>query len=81
MNEKTTPKNLPASILARLKSHAQATKQPFDYTLIRYALERLMYRLEQSPFSDRFVVKGAMLFLIWADEPYRPTRDLDLMIR
>ncbi len=81
MIEKTTLKNLPASILARLKNHAQATEQPFDYTLIRYALERLMYRFEQSPFSDRFVVKGAMLFLIWADEPYRPTRDLDLMIR
>lgn len=79
MIEKPTPKNMPASILARLKNHAQTTKQPFDYTLIRYALERLMSRLEQSPFSDRFVVKGAMLFLIWADEPYRPTRDLDLM--
>lgn len=28
--------------------------------LIRYALERLLYRLSQSDFRDQFVLKGAM---------------------
>ncbi|HET7239420.1 MAG TPA: nucleotidyl transferase AbiEii/AbiGii toxin family protein, partial [Terrimicrobiaceae bacterium] len=28
---------------------------------------------------DRFVLKGAMLFAVWSDEPHRPTQDLDLL--
>jgi hypothetical protein len=27
----------------------------------------------------KFVLKGAMLFAIWADKPHRPTQDLDLL--
>lgn len=49
--------------------------------LTRYALERLLYRLSQSEHRDVFVLKGAMLFQLWADQPHRPTRDLDLLGR
>jgi hypothetical protein len=38
-----------------------------------------MYRLSQSALANRFVVKGALAFLVWADEPFRATRDLDLL--
>lgn len=38
-----------------------------------------MYRLASSEISDQFVLKGAMLFAVWAESPYRPTRDLDLL--
>ena len=31
--------------------------------------------------QERFVLKGAMLFAIWQDDPFRPTRDLDLLSR
>ena len=38
-------RNLAASIRARLKQHADATKQDFNLTLTHYGLERLLYRL------------------------------------
>ncbi len=47
--------------------------------LTRFALERLLFRLSQSPHADRFVLKGAMLMMSWFDDPHRGTRDLDLL--
>ncbi|MGP1682276.1 MAG: nucleotidyl transferase AbiEii/AbiGii toxin family protein [Giesbergeria sp.] len=47
--------------------------------LVRYALERFLYRLGQSPHADHFVLKGAMLFNLWYAMPHRPTRDVDLL--
>ena len=38
-----------------------------------------MYRLSQSGHRDEFVMKGAMMFVVWAGEPYRATKDLDLL--
>jgi predicted nucleotidyltransferase component of viral defense system len=29
--------------------------------------------------ADRFVLKGAMLFAVWTEQPHRATRDLDLL--
>jgi predicted nucleotidyltransferase component of viral defense system len=74
-------KNLEASIRARLLNVARETKREFQLVLTHYALERLLYRLSVSPFSERFVLKGALLFTIWLDDPLRPTRDLDLLGR
>ncbi|HEX4179427.1 MAG TPA: nucleotidyl transferase AbiEii/AbiGii toxin family protein [Caulobacteraceae bacterium] len=73
------PQNLAASTRARLQNHARAQGQAFDLVLTRYALERLLYRLSQSPVADRFVLKGAMLVMTWFDAPHRGTRDLDLL--
>ncbi|WP_244564410.1 nucleotidyl transferase AbiEii/AbiGii toxin family protein [Rhizobium sullae] len=39
----------------------------------------MLYRLSVSPYRDRFVLKGAMLFTLWAPVPYRATGDLDLL--
>jgi hypothetical protein len=47
--------------------------------LTRFALERLLFRLSQSPHAGRFVLKGAMLMMSWFDDPHRGTRDLDLL--
>jgi hypothetical protein len=47
--------------------------------LINYALERWLYRMTQSAHRDRFVLKGAMLFAIWSNEPHRSTKDLELL--
>src|SRR5678816_298270 len=49
------------------------------YVLMRYGLERLMYRLSRSVYAKEFVVKGAMLLRVWTVEQYRPTKDLDLL--
>ncbi len=72
-------RNLAASIRARLKNHADAAKEDFNLTLTRYGLERLLYRLSVSPHADRFLLKGALLFSLWYDQPHRPTRDADLL--
>ncbi len=72
-------KNLGASIRARLLQISKDKGPNFDLILTRYAIERLLYRLAQSRHADRFVLKGAMLLMTWFDEPYRGTRDLDLL--
>lgn len=72
-------RNVGASVRARLQNHSRETGQSFELILTRYALERLLYRLSTSQFSDRFVLKGAMLLTSWFTEPHRATRDLDLL--
>ena len=75
-----TPKaNLPASVRQRLLNLSQARGEAFDLVLVRFAVERLLFRLSQSPSADRFLLKGAMLFAVWADGMHRPTRDVDLL--
>lgn len=71
--------NLAASIRARLKQRANTAKQDFNLTLTHYGLERLLYRLSVSDHAGRFLLKGALLFSIWYDQPHRPTRDADLL--
>jgi hypothetical protein len=72
-------KNLAHSVRQRLLNRAKETGQPNEYILVRYALERLLYRLSISPHADRFLLKGALLFLVWGQEDHRPTRDADLL--
>ena len=76
---KDRPRNMAASVRRRLMNIARQQNEPFDLVLIRYGLERLLYRLSQTPHHDRFVLKGAMLFQIWSGKIHRPTRDLDLL--
>jgi len=76
---KEKPRNLAASVRQRLMNLARVQNEEFQLVLTRYALERLLYRLSQSEHRDVFVLKGAMLFQLWSDQPHRPTRDLDLL--
>lgn len=72
-------KNIGASVRAKLLALSKSNGQTFDLVLTRFALERLLYRLSQSEFSERFVLKGALLLITWLANPHRPTRDLDLL--
>ena len=72
------PTNLAASVHRRLLDGARHRSEDFQLTLLRFGAERLLYRLCQSEYADRFVLKGAMLLLLWQDLLYRPTRDVDL---
>ena len=72
-------KDLAASVRARLLNIAKSEGSNFNQLLVRYALERFLYRLSQSPHADRFLLKGALLFTLWYDMPHRPTRDADLL--
>jgi predicted nucleotidyltransferase component of viral defense system len=58
---------------------ARERGEDFQLLLTRYGLERLLYRLSQSAHRDRFILKGAMLFVLWSDDPHRPTRDVDFL--
>ena len=71
-------RDVAASIHQRLQNLGDL-RQDFQYVLIRYATERLLYRLSQSRHRDRFVLKGAMLFVIWSGHVPRPTKDVDLL--
>jgi hypothetical protein len=73
----STP-NVSASVRARLLNVARAQGVDFNQVLVRFALERILYRLTQSPHADRFLLKGALLFTLWYDMPHRATRDADL---
>ncbi len=71
--------NIAASVRARLQNIAKQKQANFQRMLTRYALERLLFRLSVSPHKDRFVLKGAMLYAAWLEDPFRMTRDLDLL--
>ncbi len=72
-------KNLGASVRQSLFNVAKAQGEDFNYVLVRFALERLLFRLGQPAHADRFRLKGAQLFSLWYGMPHRPTRDADLL--
>ncbi len=71
--------NVATSIHARLLRPARARGEVFDLTLARYAAERFLYRLGVSEARERCILKGASLLSVWLAEPYRATRDIDLL--
>jgi Nucleotidyl transferase AbiEii toxin, Type IV TA system len=73
------PKGLPVSIQTRLVRHAKEIGVDPNLVLTRYATERILYRLSRSAHAERFVLKGALLMLVWLGETIRPTRDADLL--
>jgi len=76
---KDTQTNLPVSVHQRLLNLDPARTHDFTPVLRRYAFERWLYRLGQSDHAESFVVKGAMLFVLWTSDLPRTTMDLDLL--
>ncbi|HFS5637865.1 TPA: nucleotidyl transferase AbiEii/AbiGii toxin family protein [Legionella pneumophila] len=72
-------KNIGESVRSRLKNIAIEEGSDFNAILIRYGLERLLYRIGESEYSNQFLLKGALLFNLWYDMPHRPTKDIDLL--
>ncbi|WP_077002778.1 nucleotidyl transferase AbiEii/AbiGii toxin family protein [Variovorax sp. KK3] len=72
-------RDLAASVRARLLNIAKAQGVDFNQVLVRFALERMLFRLGKSSHADRFLLKGALLFTLWYDMPHRATRDVDLL--
>ena len=70
---------LSQSVHVRLVRHAKHLGVDPNLVLSRYATERLLYRLSRSRYSERFILKGALLMLVWLGEAIRPTRDADLL--
>jgi hypothetical protein len=73
------PTNVAASVKQRLLNRAREQKEDFNLLLTKYGLERILYRIGQSTYKDSFVLKGALLFELWTEQRYRPTRDADFL--
>ncbi len=73
------PKNIAISVRDRLTARARERRENAQLLMTRYVIERLLYRLSVSPYREQFVLKGAMLFSLWAAAPFRATGDLDLL--
>lgn len=71
--------NLAASIRQRLKNYAKESGESFNLVLVRFGLERLLYRITKTQPTDLFVLKGGALFYCWTEKLHRPTRDIDLL--
>lgn len=73
-------RNLGVSVRTRLLTLSKARGMVYNQALVRYALEGLLLRLSLSRHADRFILKGAMLYVLWQpDDPPRATQDLDLL--
>lgn len=73
------PTNMAKSVKDRLLNIAREESRVFDVLLVRFALERLLYRLSVSEHRDRFVLKGGMLVTVWVEDDNRVTRDADFL--
>jgi len=71
--------NLAISVHQRLLNKSQELSENFNRLLSRYVQERLLYRLSKSEHAQKFILKGAMLFVAWTGHLHRPTKDLDLL--
>jgi len=76
---KNKGENIVASVRQRLINLSKENGEDPNLVFIRYAIERLLYRLSCSKQANKFVLKGAMLLSTWAGKPHRPTKDLDLL--
>jgi len=74
-----SPKNLAASVKQRLMNMARDQNRAFDILLVRFALERLLFRLSLSAYRDNYVLKGGMLVTQWLEHGNRETRDMDFL--
>ena len=76
---KGAPRDAGASARARLRALAGERGDDFEFVLGRYAIEGLLRRLSASTHRDRFILKGAMLFVLWGIDGHRVTRDVDFL--
>jgi len=72
-------KDIAASVRQRLLNRAKETDRPFNELLQYYAMERFLYRLSKSRYSDNFVLKGALMLTVWEAPLTRPTMDIDFL--
>ena len=72
-------KNYGKSVKAKLLNLSKAEGVPYQPLLIRYVQERLLYRLAQSKYKNRFYLKGGVLLYAHEQLNARPTLDIDFL--
>ena len=75
------PKNIAASIHQRLLNASKDAGRLFNDLVLYYGIERFLYRLSQSPYADRVMLKGGLILKVWHVPTARITRDIDLLGR
>ncbi len=73
--------NIAQSVHQRLLTQAKDTSRPFNELLQHYAIERFLYRLGQSKYAEKLLLKGALLLRVWQIPMARPTMDIDVLGR
>jgi len=74
-------KNIEASVRNQLQNKAKERSRPFAEVLQYYGMERFLYRFSQSEYTDRFILKGALMFTAWEVPERRTTLDIDFLAR
>lgn len=72
--------DIAASVKARLLNRAREKGEEFELFLVRYLAERFLYRVGASELRNQCILKGAGLITLWMNDPYRATRDIDLLM-
>ena len=79
MTRRKGVRDFAASVRQRLLNLARETGTEYNSVLQQFAVERFLFRLGASSEVDRFTLKGAALFRVWAAGDLRPTRDVDFL--
>ena len=74
-------RDIPASVRGQLENLAKKSGRPLQELMQYFVMERFLFRLSQSEYADRFVLKGALMFTVWGSPQSRATRDIDLLAR
>jgi hypothetical protein len=73
------PRNIVASIHARLANEARKTGRPFSEELQYFGIERFLYRLAKTKYADYFILKGGLVLYVMELPLRRPTKDIDFL--
>ena len=65
----------------RLLNKAKETDRSFNELFQYYAIERFLYRLSLSAHAERFILKGALMLMVWKSPLTRSTMDIDMLGR
>ncbi len=79
MNEIKASGNTAVDVRKQLLKVARDMKRPSQEVLQYYAMERFLYRLSDSRYSDKFILKGGLLFTVWNMGDFRAAQDIDFL--
>jgi predicted nucleotidyltransferase component of viral defense system len=71
--------NIEQSVKDRLKNIARQSGKDFNFVCIQYLQERFLARLEKTRYRDHFILKGALLLLVYNIPVVRPSKDIDFL--
>ena len=72
-------RNIAASVHQRILHKSRESARPFNDLLQYYAIERFLYRLSRSSYAGKFILKGALMLMVWEVRAFRSTMDIDML--